>query len=577
MALIGEEGIDLAILPIGDYYTMGPGRRPPGRQAVKPRFVLPIHYNTFPRHRAGRRCLGGRVKSETSAQPVVLQPGDWFEIPKTDRSAFHGMDVRFGRFSRSLIRADDIAEESLDEGDAHRGGSIPGADRCRGDGRDGDPGALGAGRGAGAEVTIRRGPSPGRGSMSSGLRWTDRWPITRRASRPPWNRPWARIGWIGWPGRARRWRSWWTTRRAGRRSARPCRSCCAAACGRRPGRGRDDQRRGGSAPCRRRRRRCAAGRRGASPPAIDASARRWTTSPPMPISAGRRQGIPVRVFRPVAEADLRILIGSVLPHLQAGFGGGYKLIFPGTSHRTTLGALHRQGLDGGSDAGGLLGGDAAANPMRRAIHAAAELLGPCWSISHLIGGPGQIFRVIAGHPDASRTCLADEARRRFRAPTSCAGRRGRGGQSSLAGRPDAELQGAASSPRGLPAGRRAGRPVLDRPRGDRPLVPRLGAAADRRDGRLGRPGDPPARADRPAGRRGGRVAGRVHDPLGPRAGRRPHRAGLCPAAARPDRPPPRADRAFRRSGRAVAGRLGFGRARSEPGDVSMSGSSRKAD
>ena len=59
----------------------------------------------------------------------------------------------------------------------------------------------------------------------------------------------------------------------------------------------------------------------------------------------------MRVFRPVAEADLRILIGSVLPHLQAGFGGGYKLIFPGTSHRTTLGALHRQGLDGRSGHG----------------------------------------------------------------------------------------------------------------------------------------------------------------------------------------------------------------------------------
>ena len=73
-------------------------------------------------------------------------------------------------------------------------------------------------------------------------------------------------------------------------------------------------------------------------------------------------GIPVRVFRPVAEADLRILIGSVLPHLQAGFGGGYKLIFPGTSHRTTLGALHRQGLVGRSDAAGLLGGDAAEQP-----------------------------------------------------------------------------------------------------------------------------------------------------------------------------------------------------------------------
>ena len=40
------------------------------------------------------------------------------------------------------------------------------------------------------------------------------------------------------------------------------------------------------------------------------------------------QGVPVGVFRPVAEADVRILIGSVLPHLQAGFGGGWKLIFP---------------------------------------------------------------------------------------------------------------------------------------------------------------------------------------------------------------------------------------------------------
>ena len=49
------------------------------------------------------------------------------------------------------------------------------------------------------------------------------------------------------------------------------------------------------------------------------------------------EGVPVRVFGPVARADVRILVGSVLPHLQAGFGGGYKLIFPGCSHRETLG------------------------------------------------------------------------------------------------------------------------------------------------------------------------------------------------------------------------------------------------
>ena len=128
-----------------------------------------------------------------------------------------------------------------------------------------------------------------------------------------------------------------------------------------------------------------------------------------------RDGVPVRVFGPVARADLRIMIGSVLPHMQAGFGGGYKLIFPGTSHRSTLGALHRRGL-GGDEAAKLLGGDAHANPMRQAIGQAAAKLGPCLSISHLLGPPGTILQVLAGHPDTVQDQLAAEARRRFEAP-----------------------------------------------------------------------------------------------------------------------------------------------------------------
>ena len=127
------------------------------------------------------------------------------------------------------------------------------------------------------------------------------------------------------------------------------------------------------------------------------------------------EGVPVLVFRPVAEADLRILIGSVLPHLQAGFGGGYKLIFPGTSHRDTLGALHRQGLGRGSDAGRLLGSSAADNPMRRAIQSAAGLLGPCFSISHLVGAPGEILQIAVGAPSVVQEQLSPEARRRFQA------------------------------------------------------------------------------------------------------------------------------------------------------------------
>lgn len=127
------------------------------------------------------------------------------------------------------------------------------------------------------------------------------------------------------------------------------------------------------------------------------------------------EGVPVRVFTPVAEADLRILIGSVLPHMQAGFGGGLKLIFPGCSHRSTLGALHRQGLgEGPHDAARLLGGDVACNPMRSAIrHAAERLGGTYYSISHVLGPPGTILRVATGEVDAVQAELSDEVRRRF--------------------------------------------------------------------------------------------------------------------------------------------------------------------
>jgi L-ascorbate metabolism protein UlaG (beta-lactamase superfamily) len=82
MALIGEEGIDLAILPIGDYYTMGPDDALRAIKLLKPRFVLPIHYNTFPPITQDVDAWATRVKAETSADPVVLQPGDWFEVLK---------------------------------------------------------------------------------------------------------------------------------------------------------------------------------------------------------------------------------------------------------------------------------------------------------------------------------------------------------------------------------------------------------------------------------------------------------------------------------------------------------------
>jgi L-ascorbate metabolism protein UlaG (beta-lactamase superfamily) len=81
MSLIGDEGLDLAILPIGDYYTMGPDDAVRAVKLLRPRYVLPIHYNTFPLIMQDAAAWAVRVKTETSATPVVLEPGDWFEVP----------------------------------------------------------------------------------------------------------------------------------------------------------------------------------------------------------------------------------------------------------------------------------------------------------------------------------------------------------------------------------------------------------------------------------------------------------------------------------------------------------------
>jgi L-ascorbate metabolism protein UlaG (beta-lactamase superfamily) len=80
MKMIGEDGIDLAILPIGDNYTMGPDDAVRAIKLLTPRKVLPIHYNTFPLIAQDERAWAARVLKETKAQPVVLKPGEWVQV-----------------------------------------------------------------------------------------------------------------------------------------------------------------------------------------------------------------------------------------------------------------------------------------------------------------------------------------------------------------------------------------------------------------------------------------------------------------------------------------------------------------
>ena len=45
MQLIGDEGIDLAVIPIGDNFTMGPDDALKAVKFLRPKVVIPIHYN----------------------------------------------------------------------------------------------------------------------------------------------------------------------------------------------------------------------------------------------------------------------------------------------------------------------------------------------------------------------------------------------------------------------------------------------------------------------------------------------------------------------------------------------------
>lgn len=80
MQLIGEAGIDIAFLPIGDNYTMGPDDALRAIDFIKPRYVVPMHYNTFPVIMVDVAGWANRVSSETSAQPIVLDPGGSYTL-----------------------------------------------------------------------------------------------------------------------------------------------------------------------------------------------------------------------------------------------------------------------------------------------------------------------------------------------------------------------------------------------------------------------------------------------------------------------------------------------------------------
>lgn len=110
------------------------------------------------------------------------------------------------------------------------------------------------------------------------------------------------------------------------------------------------------------------------------------------IYLGDVHDVPLYVDRRVMDADLKLSIGTVLPHPAAGWGGGGKMICPGVAGERTVRQLHY--LQGATPRN--LFGDVN-SPVRVAIEEWAGVVGLNFTLNLVLTGHGDIYRAVAGH------------------------------------------------------------------------------------------------------------------------------------------------------------------------------------
>jgi len=80
MRLLGEEGLDLAVIPIGDNFTMGPVDALRAVKMLAPQHVIPVHFNTFDLISQNGKAWAAQVEAETATKVHLLKPGESVEL-----------------------------------------------------------------------------------------------------------------------------------------------------------------------------------------------------------------------------------------------------------------------------------------------------------------------------------------------------------------------------------------------------------------------------------------------------------------------------------------------------------------
>ena len=87
MQLTGKAGLDLAVLPIGDNYTMGLDDAFQAVRFLEPAVVVPYHYNTWPLIAQDVDGWARRVDGETESRVVVLGVEESYTLSNNERNA----------------------------------------------------------------------------------------------------------------------------------------------------------------------------------------------------------------------------------------------------------------------------------------------------------------------------------------------------------------------------------------------------------------------------------------------------------------------------------------------------------
>jgi nickel-dependent lactate racemase len=126
------------------------------------------------------------------------------------------------------------------------------------------------------------------------------------------------------------------------------------------------------------------------------------------------RGIPIRINRTFHQSDLKIAVGSVLPHPYAGFGGGAKIVLPGLSGIETLEANHRPVVTGVH--GGL--NDVETNAARAQMEEIALAVGLEAVLNVVTDARRRTVGAFFGHPVHAHRAAVALARRVYATPAS---------------------------------------------------------------------------------------------------------------------------------------------------------------